>query len=56
MKRLKNEEMMQITGGINWNGTIINALAKAVNTLLELGRALGSSIRRIAGGNYCPIS
>lgn len=56
MKKLNKNEMINITGGFNWNGTIINAFSKGINTILNLGKALGSSIRRIVGGTYCPIA
>lgn len=56
MKKLNKNEMLNVTGGINWSGTFINSLSKAVKTIMDLGRALGSSIRRIVGGTYCPIA
>lgn len=49
----KNELTMIIGGGIT--GTIINAFARGINVLLELGRSLGTAIRRIGSNNICSI-
>jgi len=54
MKRLEAEELKNIYGG-TITGTFINALTKGVNTFLALGRAVGSSIRRLGSGNLCPM-
>lgn len=56
MKILTNEELMQIDGGASWfSAALLNAGARAVNTLLDLGRSLGTSIRRLVNGSYCPL-
>lgn len=49
---LKEEEMKSIVGGAitaSW----ISALAKGINSILDLGRSLGSAIRRIQTGKLC---
>jgi len=51
--KLNNEELFQIAGGLSFNGTIVNALSRAIETVLEVGRSLGSAIRRIFNKNYC---
>lgn len=43
---LEKEELLQIVGGINITGTLINALYKGINTIMDIGRSLGSAIRR----------
>lgn len=55
MQELKKHELMHIAGGINLNGTIINALSRGIDTLMEVGRSLGSAIRRWKGNMICPI-
>lgn len=40
-------------GGIAINATLINAFARAISTILDLGRTVGSAIRRIYSKNYC---
>lgn len=54
MKVIKNEqELCEINGGVNFSSSIINALATGVRAILELGRSLGSAIRRGTSGNMC---
>ncbi|HHX16439.1 MAG TPA: hypothetical protein GX725_00785 [Mollicutes bacterium] len=51
---LNNNELMNIRGG-SISGTLINALARGINTLLDLGRSLGNAIRRIQTKSICKI-
>ena len=53
---LEKEELLKVIGGISITGTLINSIYRGINCILELGRSLGSAIRRIKGGNMCPIS
>ena len=48
---MKDEELANISGGLN--GTIINAISRLLNTLYDLGRAVGSVIRRGRKGTTC---
>lgn len=51
---MTNYELIKITGGADLiTSTIINALVRLVDTTLELGRTLGTSIRRYTDGNLC---
>ena len=52
---LKQTEMKNINGG-SLTSAMINAITKAVNTIYELGRQTGSSIRRLITGKYCKIN
>ncbi len=54
MSELTKEEAVRIYGGVNLSGTIVNAFLKGVDLILELGRSLGSAIRRIQDHNVCP--
>lgn len=51
---LKKQELLQIEGGAI-TATLINSLARAVNTMLNLGRSVGSAIRRIYKGKVCSL-
>lgn len=51
---LKNEELKEISGGAI-TGTFINAIIKGVNSFLDLGRSIGTAIRRIGAGSICPL-
>ena len=56
MVELKKEEMLKIEGGANWfSASFLNALSRAVDTLLDLGRSLGTSIRRSISGKVCSV-
>lgn len=56
MKKLSNQEMINIYGGTNITGAFLSSLIKGINIILELGRSLGSAIRRGSGGKLCSIS
>lgn len=52
---LNNQELMQMIGGFNITGTIINAFTTATKFIYSAGQALGSAIRRIGSNNICPL-
>lgn len=53
--KLNNKELKLIVGGASITGTLINSLIKGFNSFLDIGRYLGSSLRRIIGKSYCSI-
>lgn len=55
MKLLTKNELKEINGGVNITATFINYAIRGINTLLELGRSLGTAIRRIRYGNICSL-
>lgn len=55
-KRLTDEELRNIDGGFSLTGSIINAFVDGVKTIRDLGRSLGSSIRRLKDKKLCAIS
>lgn len=50
--RLKEMELYEIRGGAV-SSTLLNSIARLITTVLDLGRTVGSSIRRIYSKNYC---
>lgn len=51
---LNKEELMNIEGGANWySASFLNSISRAISTLVDLGRTLGSSIRRSLNGKVC---
>jgi len=54
MKDLNKEELLNINGG-SISGTLISSLTRGINSLLDMGRSLGTAIRRIGSGNVCPL-
>lgn len=55
MKKLNNDEMLKIVGGSTLSSTLISALTRAGNIIIDIGRSLGSAIRRIYEGSSCPL-
>ncbi len=55
MKTLNNIELNKISGGFSFNASYLNYGVRAINLLLDLGRAFGSALRRIGSGRLCPI-
>ena len=56
MRELDNKELMNIEGGASWfTSTFLNSISRAISTLMELGRSLGTAIRRSIDGKICPL-
>lgn len=55
MKKIDNEELFLIVGGINITGTLINSITSGITKILDLGRSLGTAIRRVIGNSVCPL-
>lgn len=53
--KLNNNDLLKIEGGVSISGAIVNAFVKGINTILDLGRSLGTSLRRIRDGKICDI-
>ena len=49
---IKNDVLAKIEGG-SINATLLSAVARLITTVLDWGRALGSSIYRYKSGNAC---
>ena len=52
MKELNKQELLQISGGAI-SGSLINAFIRGISTILDLGRSLGTAIRRIQTRRFC---
>lgn len=50
--KLKNQELVLVKGGAI-NSQLINAFVRLITSVVEVGRMIGSSIRRVVGKNYC---
>lgn len=53
--KLTSKELLEITGGASITGTLINSISTGIKTVLDLGKTLGSAIRRVISGTICPI-
>ena len=54
MKKLNKEEMKKINGGAI-TASFLNAFARSMSVVLEVGQLLGSSVRRLFAKNYCSL-
>jgi bacteriocin-like protein len=54
MQVLNDYELKNIIGGAI-SGTLINSIIRGLSLIIDLGRALGSAIRRICGNKICKI-
>lgn len=52
---LDKRELLTIVGGFSISGTLINAFVRGINSILNLGRSLGTAIRRIQSGSVCTL-
>lgn len=56
MKVIDNDdELLAIYGGINLSSSFLNAISNAAKIILEIGRSVGSAIRRSISGKTCPV-
>ena len=53
MKKLDTQELQQIYGGAI-TASMINYLVRGINSIMEIGRSLGTAIRRIGENKICP--
>ena len=51
--KLTVKEMKVIKGGAGISSSIINALVRGVNSIMDVGRYLGSGIRRLIEKETC---
>lgn len=56
MSNLSKDELKNIDGGATISGTLINAFTNGMKTILDLGRSLGSAVRRVKEDKLCEIS
>ena len=54
IREIKEEEMKTISGG-NFESPVINAITNTLEFIYNLGKELGSGIRRLIDNNYCPM-
>ena len=53
MKKLNDKELYEVVGGIKFSASLLSSIIKGANFVLELGRYVGTAIRRIKTGNLC---
>ena len=55
MNQMTNQELLKVQGGFSINGTIINAFARGIDAIMDVGRSLGTAIRRWQEGKLCSL-
>ena len=55
MEDIEINEYMMIDGGLSISGTLINSFSTGIKIILEVGRSLGSAIRRGTSNKLCKI-
>ncbi len=53
MMILTNEELYAISGGISVTGSLITAFSRALQTIFDIGRSLGTSINMVKYKKKC---
>lgn len=54
MNIIENEqELYEINGGINFSSGMLNAIATTARIVLEVGRSIGSALRRSTSKRIC---
>lgn len=51
----ESDKLLSIVGGLNISGSIINAFSNGIKTLYDLGKNIGTAIRRIRTGALCKL-
>jgi len=46
-------ELKQVVGGVSFSSTLINSFVKGIQAMYELGRRVGSALRRYKTNNLC---
>lgn len=54
MSNLKNEELILTVGGA-FSATMLGYVIKGINLIMDFGRQIGSSLRRLVNGSYCSL-
>lgn len=52
---ISNKDLYNIVGGINISGSMLHSFIGAFNLVLDIGRSLGTALRRTFGRSICPI-
>jgi len=54
MQELSNEQLLIVIGGAI-SGSLINAFARGIQAIMDVGRSLGNAIRRITSNSICKL-
>ena len=52
---LNKNQLLSVVGGVSISGTLINSFVRGITAIFDIGRSIGTAIRRIRSGNICPL-
>ena len=55
MVKISRNEMKSVLGGFSFSASYLSSLIRGVNSFMDVGRSLGSAIRRIYAKKVCPL-
>ncbi len=55
MLDLNKKQLLEIDGGSTISGAFITSIIKGISSIFDLGKALGTAIRRIGTKTICPL-
>lgn len=50
---MTKEELLNISGGSTLNASWLNAIARGIETVYNLGRSFGTAVRMLIKGSRC---
>jgi len=50
---MNNQELKDIYGGASFTSSALNAIVKAITSIYDIGRRIGSALVRYRTGNVC---
>ena len=53
MKKLKKDELINVIGGAKLSAALFSSIVKGASLILELGRSVGTAIRRFRTRKLC---
>lgn len=53
MTKLNTQQLNEIVGGIKFSAALLSSITKGASFILELGRSVGTALRRIQTGRLC---
>ncbi len=51
--KLENNKLIEIVGGSTISGTVLNSVNKLIESIMDVGRSLGTAIRMIYSKRSC---
>lgn len=53
--KIETSELINISGGWSLTASFLSAINSTIGKVIEVGRMLGTALRRVASHNYCQL-